>query len=79
MTKTNSTTPKPEPSKPADSLPTTSLIDQVEQIKDKLKNVIRDLTGVIDAVKLTEKEQRASEKEVEAARTTLKKLQQVTI
>jgi hypothetical protein len=59
--------------------PSTSLIDQVEQIKDALKNVVRDLSNLVDAVKLAEKEQRASEKEVEAARATLKKLQQVTI
>ena len=56
-----------------------SLIDQVETIKDALKNVIRDLTGLVDAVKLAEKENRASEKEVEAARATLKKLQQVSL
>jgi len=41
--------------------------------------VVRDLNSLVDAVKSQEKEQRATEKEVEAARTTLKKLQQVTI
>jgi hypothetical protein len=79
MPKTTSTTPKPEPPKPAEPSPTTSLIDQVEQVKETLKNVIRDLTAVIDAVKLAEKEKRASEKEVESVRSTLKKLQQVTL
>ena len=79
MPKTTSTTPKPEPPKPAEPSPTTSLIDQVEQVKETLKNVIRDLTAVIDAVKLAEKEKRASEKEVESVRATLKKLQQVTL
>jgi len=56
-----------------------SLIDQVETIKDALKNVIRDLTGLADAVKQAEKDNRASEKEVETVRATLKKLQQVSI
>lgn len=56
-----------------------SLIAQVEQIKDTLKNVVRDLNGLVDAVKQAEKDQRASEREVEAARATLKKLQQVSI
>jgi DNA polymerase III sliding clamp (beta) subunit (PCNA family) len=68
---------KTETTKPAE--PTTSIIGQVEQIKDSLKNVVRDLNSLVDAVKAQEKEQRATEKEVEAARTTLKKLQQVTI
>jgi DNA polymerase III sliding clamp (beta) subunit (PCNA family) len=71
------TSSKPEPAKPDE--PSTSLITQVEHIKDSLKNVVRDLNSLVDAVKSQEKEQRATEKEVEAARTTLKKLQQVTI
>ena len=69
-------TTKPEAPKPAVS---PSLIDQVETIKETLKNVIRDLTTLADSAKQAEKEQRTSEKEVEAARATLKKLQQVTI
>jgi hypothetical protein len=68
---------KPTAAKPADQSP--SLIDQVEQIKDALKTVIRDLTTLADAAKQAEKDQRASEKEVEAARATLKKLQQVSL
>ena len=71
------TAAKPEVPKPAVQPP--SLIDQVEKIKDTLKNVVRDLNQVVDAVKAVEKDQRASEKEVEAARTTLKKLQQVSL
>jgi DNA polymerase III sliding clamp (beta) subunit (PCNA family) len=72
MTQTSS---KPAP-KPA---PSPLLIDQVETIKETLKNVIRDLTSLADSAKQAEKEQRASEKEVEAARAALKKLQQVQI
>jgi DNA polymerase III sliding clamp (beta) subunit (PCNA family) len=68
---------KPEITKPSE--PSTSLISQVEKIKDSLKNVVRDLNSLVDAVKVQEKDQRATEKEVEAARATLKKLQQVTI
>ena len=64
---------------PKQSEPSPSLIDQVEQIKDTLKEVIRDLNNLVDAVKQAERDQRASEREVEAARATLKKLQQVTI
>jgi hypothetical protein len=71
------TTAKPEVPKPAVQLP--SLVDQVEKIKDGLKNLIRDLTTLADSAKQAEKEQRASEKEVEAARATLRKLQQVSL
>ena len=69
--------PKP-PTKPTPAN-STSLVDQVENIKESLKTVIRDLSDFADKVKLSEKEKRTSEKEVEAARATLKKLQQVTI
>ena len=72
MTKT---TEKPEP-KAAEQ---PSLIDQVEQIKETLKNVVRDLSNVVDLVRQGEKDKRASEKEVETARSVLKKLQQVSI
>ena len=65
----------PQAPKPATS---PSLVEQVEKIKDSLKNVIRDLTSLADSAKQAEKEKRASEKEVEAARVTLKKLQQVS-
>ena len=71
------TSTKPETPKPAPTQP--SLIDQVEQIKETLKTVIRDLNTLVDSVKLAEKENRASEKEVEAARATLKKLQMVSL
>ena len=33
-----------------------SLVDHVEQIKENLKTVIRDLSTVVDAVKAAEKE-----------------------
>ena len=67
---------KPEAPKPATP---PSLVEQVELIKESLKNVIRDLTSLADSAKQAEKDQRLSEKEVEAARATLKKLQQVTL
>jgi hypothetical protein len=65
-------TPKSAETKP-------SLVEQVELIKETLKNVIRDLSTLADSAKQSEKDQRASEKEVEAARATLKKLQQVSL
>ena len=56
-----------------------SLVDHAEQIKENLKNVIRDLTTVIDAVKVAEKEKRASDKEIDAIRSKLRQIQNVTI
>lgn len=57
----------------------TSLLDQIEQVKESAKNLVRDLTGLTDAVKQAEKDKRANEKELENARSVLKKLQQVQI
>ena len=65
--------------KPAETVTPPTLIDQIELIKESVKNVARDLNGLIEAVKLAEKQQRTTEREVESARATLKKLQQVTI
>ena len=56
-----------------------SLVDHVEQIKENLKNVIRDLSTVVDAVKAAEKEKRTSDKEIDAIRTKLRQIQNVTI
>jgi DNA polymerase III sliding clamp (beta) subunit (PCNA family) len=56
-----------------------SLVDHVEQIKENLKNVIRDLTTVIDTVKLADKEKKATDKEIEAVRIKLRQIQNVTI
>ena len=56
-----------------------SLVEHVEQIKENLKNVIRDLNGVIDTVKIAEKERKSSEKEIDAVRTKLRQIQSVAI
>ena len=51
----------------------------MEQIKDTLKEVIRDLTTVVDTVKAAEKEKRTTDKEIDAIRTKLRQIQSVTI
>jgi DNA polymerase III sliding clamp (beta) subunit (PCNA family) len=56
-----------------------SIVDHVEQIKENLKNVIRDLNTVVDSLKQAEKEKRSSEREVESIRTKLRQIQNVTI
>ena len=57
----------------------TSLLTLIEQVKESAKNLVRDLTGLTDVVKQADKDRRANEKELENARTVLKKLQQVQI
>jgi hypothetical protein len=56
-----------------------SLVEHVEQIKESLKTVIRDLNNVIDTVKLADKERKSSEKEIESIRTKLRQIQSVAI
>jgi hypothetical protein len=76
MTKATTTT---TPTTSAPKAQESSLLEQIEQVKESAKNLVRDLTGLTDAVKLAEKDKRANEKELENARSVLKKLQQVTI
>ena len=68
--------PKETPAK-TETSPT--LLDQLEQVKESAKNLIRDLNQLTEVVKQMEKDKRTSEKELENARSVLKKLQQVTI
>jgi hypothetical protein len=56
-----------------------ALVEHVEQIKENLKGVIRDLNGLIDTVKLAEKERKSSEKEIETIRSKLRQIQSVAI
>lgn len=56
-----------------------SLVEQVDQIKENLRNVIRDLSTIIDTVKAAEKEKRATDKEIEAVRAKLRQIQNVSI
>ena len=76
MTKATTTT---TPTTSAPKAQESSLLEQIEQVKESAKHLVRDLTGLTDAVKLAEKDKRANEKELENARSVLKKLQQVTI
>ena len=56
-----------------------SLTEKVDQIRETLKGVMRDLGEVMDGLKLAEKEKRATEKEIEGFRTSLKKIQSFSI
>jgi hypothetical protein len=56
-----------------------SLVEHVEQIKENLKGVIRDLNSMIDTVKAADKERKSSEKEIESIRSKLRQIQSVAI
>lgn len=56
-----------------------SVAEHIEKIKDTLKEVIRSLSDVTDALKQAEKEKKTSDKEIEAIRAKLRQIQNVTI
>jgi DNA polymerase III sliding clamp (beta) subunit (PCNA family)/exonuclease VII small subunit len=59
--------------------PLKEAVDQIEKIKETLKTVINDFATVLAVIKQAEKEKKATEKEVEAIRATLRSLQRVQI
>jgi hypothetical protein len=77
------TPPERENLKPATNGETQSaisaVIEHVEAIKTRLKDVIGDLTKTIDLLKAAEKEKKATLKEVETVRATLRSLQKVDL
>ena len=56
-----------------------SLVEHIDQIKETLKGVLRELNDVADALKLAEKEKKATDKEIENVRNKLLQIQKVTI
>lgn len=88
QTSTPTTTEEPQPEKTMtkttenNEVPETAIkkvIDQIERIKETLKSVLTDFGDVLTALKTAEKEKKASEKEIESIRTTLRSLQKVQI
>ncbi len=67
-----------KPPKKADS-PLREAVERIEQIKETLKSVVNDFNAVLAIIKVAEKEKKATEKEVEAVRATLRSLQKVEI
>ena len=54
-------------------------IEHIEALKGRLRDVVTELTQAVDLIKAAEREKKASEKEVESVRTTLRSLQKVQI
>ena len=57
----------------------TSAVIQIETVKTALRDVLLDLNATLDLLKAAEKEKKASAKEVESVRATLRSLQKVAI
>ena len=77
MSRTASTQPATETSAPASAAKT--VIEQVETIKDTLKGVVSDFNDLLASLKTAEKEKKATEKEIESVRATLRTIQSVKI
>ena len=54
-------------------------VTQIEATKTALRDVILDLNATLDLLRAAEKEKKASFKEVESVRATLRSLQKVAI
>ncbi len=74
----NTTTETDGTTETADS-PMKKAMQQIDKIKDVLKEVIRELNDALGLLKTAEREQKASEKDIEAVREKLREIQSVTI
>ena len=74
MTKTTTTAENPAPESTVKAV-----IEQIEQIKETLKGVITEFSDVLTTLKQAEKEKKATEKEIESIRATLRTIQNVKI
>ena len=54
-------------------------VTQIESIRTALRDIINDLNTTLDLLRAAEKEKKASFKEVESVRATLRSLQKVAI
>ena len=70
-TTTTTTTKEASPFKDA--------VTQIERIKETLRTALTECGTVLSAIKFAEREQKATEKEVEGVRTTVRALQKVEI
>ena len=53
--------------------------EQIERIKDTLKGIVADLNDALKVITQAQKEKRASEKEIDCIRESLRALQKVKI
>lgn len=71
--------PKSETKTPENGSALTKAVQQVEAVKDALREAIRGLNDVEDSLKLAQKERKATDKEIDSVRSTIKSLQKVQL
>jgi DNA polymerase III sliding clamp (beta) subunit (PCNA family) len=77
VAKTTPATPQPPASNNGSAIK--ELLGNIDQIKESVKTVLTSLSNVAGKLKAAEKEKRVSEKEIEAIRKQLRRIQTVTI
>ena len=79
MTKTTTTTASTTTETPASESAIKSVIQQVEKIKDTLKDIVGEFSDLLASLKQAEKEKKTTDKEIESIRATLRTIQSVKI
>ena len=64
---------------PTETSPVKAVIQHIDNIKESLKGVLRELNEALDGLKQLEKEKRASDREMETVREKLREIQAVRI
>jgi hypothetical protein len=64
---------------PADKPALETALEQVEGVKTSIKSAVTGLNELLDTLKQVQREQKATDKEVQSVRTTLEKLQSVKL
>jgi hypothetical protein len=57
----------------------TKAVQQVEAVKDALREAIRGLNDLEDTLKMAQKERKATDREIDSVRSTIKSLQKVQL
>lgn len=64
---------------PAVDTPLKAAVQNIEHIKETLKNVVREFNDLLDVLKQVEKEKKAGDREMETVRGKLREIQSVRI
>ena len=78
-TERKTTMPKSETKTSENGSALTKAIQQVDAVKDALREAIRGLNDVEDSLKLAQKERKATDREIDSVKSTIKSLQKVQL
>ena len=77
MPRTTNGTNGHEPTEEKSALETA--VEQIESVKTSIKTAVSGLNDLLDTLKQVQRDQKATDKEVQSVRTTLEKLQSVKL